>query len=71
MARALAVAAEAEARAGHSQQAANFYMRAGQSSVAQGDVTAARPWLQRAMELGDDAALHEAARSAIAALQAQ
>jgi hypothetical protein len=70
MARALAVAADAEARAGHAKLAADFYMRAGQSAAAQGDANTARSWLQRATELGDDAMLHEAARSAIAALQA-
>lgn len=69
MARALAMAAQAEARAGHGGVAADFYMRAGQSAAAQGDVNTARPWLQRAAQLGDDASLHEAARSALAALQ--
>jgi hypothetical protein len=69
MARALVVAANAEAHAGHTRLAADYYMRAGQSAAAQGDAITARPWLQRATELGDDATLHEAARSAITALQ--
>lgn len=69
MARALAVAADAAARGGHAQLAADLYMRAGQSAAAQGDANAARPWLQRAMELSSDAAMHQAARSALAALQ--
>jgi len=69
MARALAVAADAAARGGSTRLAADLYMRAGQSAAAQGDAKTARPWLQRAMELSDDATLHQAAKSAIAALQ--
>ena len=69
MARALAVAANAEAQAGHTRLAADFYMRAGQSAAARGDVASARRWLERATSLGDDGTLHEAARSAIVALQ--
>ncbi|HTI80004.1 MAG TPA: hypothetical protein VL614_06085 [Acetobacteraceae bacterium] len=69
MARALAVAADAAARGRRAQLAANLYMRAGQSAAAQGDATTARPWLQHAMELSDDTTVHQAARSAIAALQ--
>ena len=71
MARALAVVADADALAGHARLAANYYMRAGQSAAAQGDAATALPWLQRAAELGDDASLHAAARSAIAALPRQ
>jgi hypothetical protein len=71
MARALAVAADAAARGGHSQLAADLYMRAGQSAAAQGDASTARPWLQRAMVLSSDATVHQAARSAIAALQSR
>ena len=69
MARALAVAAGAEARAGQMRLAADYYMRAGQSAAAQGDAITARLWLQRATELGDDTSLHAAARLAITALQ--
>lgn len=38
MARVLAVAADAQARAGHTELAAALYMRAGQSAAAQGDM---------------------------------
>ena len=69
MARALAVAAIAEAHAGHSSLAAYYYMRAGESAAAQGDVASARRWLGSATSLGDDGNLHDAARSALAALQ--
>ena len=69
MARAIAVAADATARGGHPRQAADFYMRAGQSAAAQGDASMARAWLQRAMELSRDATIHQAAQSEITALQ--
>ena len=68
MARVISVAADAQARAGRSDLAAALYMRAGQSAAAQGDVEAARTWLHRATELGDDAMLHKEAQSAIKAL---
>jgi hypothetical protein len=68
MARALSVAADAEAHAGNAQAAAELYMRAGQSAGAQGDADMARTWLQRAAELAIDPVDREAARHAIAAL---
>lgn len=68
MARALAVAADAEVHAGDARAAAELYMRAGQSAAAQGDADTARSWLRRATELGNDPAIYEAARQAIAAL---
>jgi hypothetical protein len=69
MARALSVAGDAEARAGDAQAAAAFYMRAGQSAAAFGDAQSARSWLHRSLQLGNDAKLHEAARSALASLE--
>jgi hypothetical protein len=68
MARALSVAADAEAHAGNTQAAAELYMRAGQSAGAQGDAKLARAWLQRTAELAVDSVTREAARHAIAQL---
>lgn len=68
VARALAVAADAEARLRNNELAASLYMRAGQSAAAQGDAEAARRWLRRANELTNDPALRSTARSAISAL---
>jgi hypothetical protein len=68
MARALSVAADAAARTGHTEVAAELYMRAGQSAAAQGDADAARAWLNRVAELGSDPALHQAAQSTLASL---
>jgi tetratricopeptide (TPR) repeat protein len=68
MARALSVAADAEARAGHTGAAAELYMRAGQSAAAQGDTRAARAWLSRAVALGTDPTLRQAAKSTLALL---
>jgi hypothetical protein len=65
MARVLALAADAQARAGRADLAAALYIRAGRSAAAQGNVDAARSWLHRAMELGSDATLHREAQSAI------
>jgi hypothetical protein len=68
MVRALAVAADAEARAGNTRASADLYLRAGQSAAAQGDAASARPWLEQAMHLGSDPALFDAARLALASL---
>jgi hypothetical protein len=68
MARALSVAADATARSGNPQAAAELYMRAGQSAAAQGDGDSARPWLRQVLALSRDEALREAAQQAIAAL---
>jgi hypothetical protein len=68
MARALSVAADAEAHAGNAQAAAELYMRAGQSAGAQGDADMARTWLQRAAALANDPVIRDAARHAIAEL---
>lgn len=68
MARALAVAGDAEARAGDRQEAAAFYMRAGQSSAALGDAESAHRWLGRSMSLGSDPGLRDEARIALTRL---
>jgi hypothetical protein len=51
LARALAVQGEATRRTGDSATAADLFLRAGRSAVAQGDVAMAKPWLRRAAEL--------------------
>lgn len=51
MARALALAGEASLKLGQSAEAAVFYLRAGRSSLLQGDTAAATPQLKRAEEL--------------------
>lgn len=51
MARALAQAGEAALKLGQSREAAVFYLRAGRSSLLQGDTAAATPQLKRAEEL--------------------
>ena len=51
MARALAQAGEAALKLGQSAEAAVFYLRAGRSSLLQGDTAAATPQLKRAEEL--------------------
>jgi hypothetical protein len=68
MARALAVAADAEVRAGDKKAAADLYMRAGQSAAAQGDAESARSWLRRSLEFANDPTLHHAARLALTGL---
>ena len=68
MARALAVAADADARSGRTQAAADLYMRAGQSAAAQGDTDAARRWMRQAMSFATDPGLRQTIRKAMAAL---
>jgi hypothetical protein len=68
IARALSVAAAAQARLGNSRAAAELYMRAGESAAAQGDAALARQWLRRTTELSRDPALVDAARVGIAEL---
>ena len=68
MARALAVAGDAEARAGDRREAAAFYMRAGQSAAALGDAESAHRWLGRSMSLGSDPGLRDEARIALTRL---
>ena len=51
MARALALAGEASLKLGKPSEAAVFYLRAGRSSLLQGDTAAATPQLKRAEEL--------------------
>jgi hypothetical protein len=68
MVRALAVAADADARSGRTQAAADLYMRAGQSAAAQGDADAARRWMRQAMNFATDPGLRQTIRQAMAAL---
>jgi hypothetical protein len=51
LSRALGIEAEAAQRAGDSPAAADLFLRAGRSALAQGDKPAARAWLQRAATL--------------------
>ncbi|MGE0117430.1 MAG: hypothetical protein AB7S71_04470 [Dongiaceae bacterium] len=53
LARALAVDAEATRRSGDSEAAADLFLRAGRSALAQGDTAMARPWLRQAATLAD------------------
>jgi hypothetical protein len=68
MARGLAVQAEAVARMGDTTQAADLYLRAGESAAAQGDAGSARRWVHQAVALNDSPALRRAARRALAEL---
>jgi hypothetical protein len=68
MARAVAVAADAQMHASNMSAAADLYMRAGQSAAAQGDTDMARLWFGKAIQLASDPAQREAARLAAAAL---
>jgi hypothetical protein len=53
LARALALAGESAKQNGDASAAAAFYLRAGQSAVAQHDAVSARPWLEQAVVLGN------------------
>ncbi len=68
MARGLAVQAEAVERMGDITQAADLYMRAGESAAAQGDAGSAHRWVHQAVSLDDSPALRRAARRALAEL---
>jgi hypothetical protein len=68
MARGLAVQAEAVARMGDTTQAADLYMRAGESAAAQGDAGSARRWVHHAVALDDSPTLRRAARRTLAEL---
>ena len=65
VARCLALAARASEQAGNLSSAADLYLRAGRSAVGQGDRKSAREWLNRAIALSRDAALSQAARTAL------
>ncbi|MEZ5833906.1 MAG: hypothetical protein R3D05_22270 [Dongiaceae bacterium] len=69
MARALAVAGLATERAGERELAADLYLRAGRSAAAQADAETARPWLQHALDLTNNTATAEAARTALSDLK--
>lgn len=65
MARALAVQAAAVARTGNRTEAADLYMRAGQSAAAQGDAGSARRWVHLALTLDHGPTLRQAARQTL------
>jgi hypothetical protein len=68
MARALALQGAALAASGETTRAADLYIQAAQSAAAQGDPTAARPWLRRALALANTPALRQLARQTLASL---
>jgi hypothetical protein len=61
MARALALGAEAARRAGDNADAADLFLRAGRSALAQGDKPSARTWLQQSTALAPKSVVAEAA----------
>lgn len=61
MARALALAAEAARLAGDNADAADLFLRAGRSALAQGDKPSARTWLQQSAALAPKSVVAEAA----------
>jgi hypothetical protein len=61
LARALAIEGAAAERGGDSAAAADFFLRAGRSALAQDDRKAARPWLKRAISLAPNSAVANAA----------
>jgi hypothetical protein len=61
VARALALQGEATARLAKPAAAADLFLRAGRSALAQGDRASARPWLERARALPADPAVAQAA----------
>lgn len=68
MAEALVLAAQAMQRAGAPQDAARFYLQAGQSAAARGDAASAARWLQQAMQPGTDASTRRTAQDTLEAL---
>ena len=66
LARGLALSAHAAERAGDIATAADLYLRAGRSALAQHDKGSAMRWLRQAIALSRDPALSEAARLALA-----
>jgi len=61
LARALALEGEAARRAGDATAAADLFLRAGRSAVAQGDAALAKPWLRKAAALAKGQAVGNAA----------
>ncbi len=68
MAEAVVLAAQAMQRAGAPQDAARFYLQAGQSAAALGDAASAGRWLRQATRLEADAGTRRAARDTLDAL---
>lgn len=62
LSRCLALQAEAARRSGDAMAAADLFLRAGRSAVAQGDVTLAKPWLRTAAALAKGQSVGNAAR---------
>jgi hypothetical protein len=67
LARGLALSALAAERSGDIPAAADLYFRAGRSAATDGDKSAAKRWLGRAITLSRDPALTQAARAVLAA----
>jgi hypothetical protein len=65
MARALALAGAAALQTGSAASAASFYLRAGRSAAARGDLANARRWLQTALSLSHDVELRAEAQRAL------
>ena len=68
LARSLALEARAAELAGDAAIAADLYLRAGRSAAAQGDIVAAKRWLNESIGLSRDPALSRAARFALTTL---
>ncbi|HMK67894.1 MAG TPA: hypothetical protein VK433_05050 [Stellaceae bacterium] len=68
MARALALAGAAASKSGSVAAAANYYLRAGRSAGAQGDVEHARQWIAAALSLSHDPELRSEAQRVLADL---
>ncbi|MBV9116473.1 MAG: hypothetical protein JOY63_03810 [Acetobacteraceae bacterium] len=69
MAEALALAAKATQRAGSPQDAANLYLRAGESAAARGDAASAKSWLAQATGPGVSPSTRHAAQGMLATLR--
>jgi len=69
MAEAPALAAKAERRAGSPQEAADLYLRAGESAAARGDTASAKRWLAQATRPGLSPSTRHAAQGVLATLR--
>jgi hypothetical protein len=69
MAEALALAAKATQRAGSPQDAADLYLRPGESAAARGDAASAKRWLAQAMRPGVSSSTRHAAQGMLATLR--
>jgi hypothetical protein len=63
LARALALAGESAKQSGDAAASAAFFLRAGQSAVAQHDTVSARPWLEAAVALANHQPVGDAAQA--------